>query len=608
MSLLNFLFKEKKEGVDSLTPDTESSVTPLTEEAEADHAENFEPHIKKNDFDPDAKKDAGHYSDRAATHSALSPAVASVEGQDSSLTLDKIREVLAEIDQIVNEDKDEPAEEEDGDFTTVEMSLVQIAGLVPHAFKDVSSFGQSIQAFPVKFKDLYLQFFSGKVQTTVGRMVSAISEDWLVSDYEKYHSDEIDIPLHLVVGSVRPEELKRHTLAQARDNGLDEMPNLFSDNAAENPEGGSDLAGQIFAVDEDGSHGLGVAANPGFPAAPGESGASPFSQVSGAEEVDVPKLKPEELIVFEVESGESKQENKILSPLLGPAGGLGESDPQTDSPTGPTERAAIQAEPFPEDKAPPTEFRNLEDISAEAVEYSVSADLDVPEQTAEPALGEAPVVTSRSRIHGTCIGDLDIKVATAKELAERLPGLDAKLAARIVRFREKNGNFEKVEDLACVPGVGPSTYARITGDSWSEARDTLKRSIDALLGVDVMPDLAEVALRFSGLPGFEGCIFTHAEGHVLAACWNNQRQDVLAVVAPQVFKKVRPCVEQLELGDLNPVTLFVEDFSVTIMECGDVYFAAIHNADEFSHKQLNLVRLVGSELEQRMKCPIHAAS
>ena len=123
-----------------------------------------------------------------------------------------------------------------------------------------------------------------------------------------------------------------------------------------------------------------------------------------------------------------------------------------------------------------------------------------------------------------------------------------------------------------------------------------------------MPDLAEVALRFSGLPGFEGCIFTHAEGHVLAACWNNQRQDVLAVVAPQVFKKVRPCVEQLELGDLNPVTLFVEDFSVTIMECGDVYFAAIHNADEFSHKQLNLVRLVGSELEQRMKCPIHAAS
>ena len=94
MSLLNFLFKEKKEGVDSLTPDTESSVTPLTEEAEADHAENFEPHIKKNDFDPDAKKDAGHYSDRAATHSALSPAVASVEGQDSSLTLDKMLTVV----------------------------------------------------------------------------------------------------------------------------------------------------------------------------------------------------------------------------------------------------------------------------------------------------------------------------------------------------------------------------------------------------------------------------------------------------------------------------------------------------------------------------------
>jgi competence protein ComEA len=37
------------------------------------------------------------------------------------------------------------------------------------------------------------------------------------------------------------------------------------------------------------------------------------------------------------------------------------------------------------------------------------------------------------------------------------------LAERIVRWREREGPFRSVEDLARVPGIGPATVARIRG-------------------------------------------------------------------------------------------------------------------------------------------------
>lgn len=56
-------------------------------------------------------------------------------------------------------------------------------------------------------------------------------------------------------------------------------------------------------------------------------------------------------------------------------------------------------------------------------------------------------------------GILSINRATAKEL-EKLPGIGPVLASRIIDFRKTNGNFQSVDDLRKVQGIGASTLEK----------------------------------------------------------------------------------------------------------------------------------------------------
>src|SRR5262245_25139198 len=55
---------------------------------------------------------------------------------------------------------------------------------------------------------------------------------------------------------------------------------------------------------------------------------------------------------------------------------------------------------------------------------------------------------------------LNLNAATADDLAT-LPGIGPSYAKRIVEYREKNGPFKRVEDLLNVQGIGEKTLDRI---------------------------------------------------------------------------------------------------------------------------------------------------
>ena len=55
---------------------------------------------------------------------------------------------------------------------------------------------------------------------------------------------------------------------------------------------------------------------------------------------------------------------------------------------------------------------------------------------------------------------VNINTATQEQL-ETLPGLGAKVAQRIVEYRQKNGNFKKVEDLMNVKGIGEKSFLKL---------------------------------------------------------------------------------------------------------------------------------------------------
>lgn len=55
------------------------------------------------------------------------------------------------------------------------------------------------------------------------------------------------------------------------------------------------------------------------------------------------------------------------------------------------------------------------------------------------------------------IEKIDINTATEKELIQ-LDKIGPAIAARIVEYRLKNGNFEKPEDIMNVSGIGPKIF------------------------------------------------------------------------------------------------------------------------------------------------------
>lgn len=57
-------------------------------------------------------------------------------------------------------------------------------------------------------------------------------------------------------------------------------------------------------------------------------------------------------------------------------------------------------------------------------------------------------------------GKVNINTATVEQLTA-LPGVGAKLAARIVEYRQKTGGFKSVNELMNVQGVGEKNLAKI---------------------------------------------------------------------------------------------------------------------------------------------------
>jgi competence protein ComEA len=81
------------------------------------------------------------------------------------------------------------------------------------------------------------------------------------------------------------------------------------------------------------------------------------------------------------------------------------------------------------------------------------------------ALSGAPVLAAEAKAPA---GKVNINTASAEQL-EELPGVGAKLAARIVEYRQKSGGFKSVQELMNVRGVGEKNLAKLQPHLTAEA-------------------------------------------------------------------------------------------------------------------------------------------
>jgi len=80
--------------------------------------------------------------------------------------------------------------------------------------------------------------------------------------------------------------------------------------------------------------------------------------------------------------------------------------------------------------------------------------------TATRTTAEQKSPAAPAKAMATAAAPNNLNAATQGQL-ETLPGIGAKAAQRILEFRQKNGNFKKVEDLMNVKGIGEKAFLKL---------------------------------------------------------------------------------------------------------------------------------------------------
>lgn len=86
----------------------------------------------------------------------------------------------------------------------------------------------------------------------------------------------------------------------------------------------------------------------------------------------------------------------------------------------------------------------------------------VPAAAGQKASTQKPAAAAKGEpaAKATPAAPVNLNTATQAQL-ETLPGLGAKVAQRIIEYRQKNGNFKKVEDLMNVKGIGEKSFLKL---------------------------------------------------------------------------------------------------------------------------------------------------
>ena len=173
----------------------------------------------------------------------------------------------------------------------------------------------------------------------------------------------------------------------------------------------------------------------------------------------------------------------------------------------------------------------------------------------------------------------------------QIRGIGPAMAKRIIEFRAAHGPFNSLEELRQVPGVGRKTFRALTSiGQWR---------LNRLLGVPEGRELSlpEVVRLVCEWPGVDGCIVALEDGlFVTGQLPPPLDRNTVSVFGPQLFKRIGRYVRELNIGQMQRLTLFTDQRPVSVFHAGDVYLIVVHPAKRYSKALLRRCERVSQEI------------
>jgi competence protein ComEA len=86
--------------------------------------------------------------------------------------------------------------------------------------------------------------------------------------------------------------------------------------------------------------------------------------------------------------------------------------------------------------------------------------LSLPPAPTQASGIQTPAAVQGQEAKAAPLPQINLNTAPADQL-ERLPGVGASTAARIIEYRQKNGGFKKIEEIMNVRGIGEKTFLKM---------------------------------------------------------------------------------------------------------------------------------------------------
>ena len=204
---------------------------------------------------------------------------------------------------------------------------------------------------------------------------------------------------------------------------------------------------------------------------------------------------------------------------------------------------------------------------------------------------------------------IDINRCNEDDLC-KLHSVGSKMAQQIIAYRNENGPFKSINELRQVPGVASRVYRNLTGLSSRADLVSAERKINEMVGLNMNEDfsLNKIVEEACKKLSLKSLILSGKDGFQIALSGDttllDSNSEILAAVAPQLFKRTKHAVKQAMLPQASMFTFYIEQTPVTFGLAGEVFITMVHKGAHPTPKELAKCRELIDQL--RWYCSFRA--